>query len=97
MAAPHATVLGGAHEKMHSHARVALLQRCPEAHCVPVPQEGPPGQLLGMSRPHATMPGVVGGHDGTHAQRPDALHTSPGLQRVPTPGQLAPEHALVMA
>ncbi len=68
MRTPHATVLGGAHEKMHSHARAALLQRCPAAHCVPVPHEGPPGQLLGMSRPHATMPGVVGGHDGTHAQ-----------------------------
>ena len=96
MACPQAIVEGDAHARMHSQARVVRLQRWPEGHCVPVPHEGPPAQLLGMSRPHATVPGVVAGHDGTHSQRPIALHRSPGLQRLPMPVHIAPEHALAM-
>jgi hypothetical protein len=96
MARPHATAAGAAQARMHSHVRAAALQRWPATHCVPVPQEGPPGQLLGMSCPHATVPGVVAGHDGTHSQRPAALQRSPGLQRLPMPVHIAPEHALEM-
>ena len=81
---------------MHSHARVVALQRWPEGHCVPVPHDGPPGQTLGMSMPQRTVPGVTSGHAFTHSQRPALLHTEPGLQRVPVPGQLAPEHAFTM-
>ncbi len=96
MDCPHAIVEGAAHARMHSHARVVALHRWPEGHCVPVPQEGPPAQLLGMSRPHATVPGVVAGHDGMHSQRPIALQRSPGLQRLPMTVHAAPEHALAM-
>jgi hypothetical protein len=93
---PQAIVLAAGHTRMHSHMPVVALQRLPDGHCVPRPQLGPPGQLLGMSRPQGTVPGVTAGHDGMQSQRPSALQRSPGLQRVPTPGQLAPEHALRM-
>ncbi len=96
MLCPHATVEGDAHARMHSHARVAALQRWPEGHCVPVPHEGPPGHTLGMSVPQGTVPGVVAGHAATHSQRPAALQRSPGLQRLPMPVHGAPEHALAM-
>ena len=64
MGAPHVTADGAGHDGAHSQRPVVALQRWPLPQSVPVPHEGPPGQTLGMSVPHATLAGVVLGQRG---------------------------------
>ncbi len=72
--------------------RVDVLQTCPLGHCVPVPQEGPPGHTLAMFCPHATCAGDWL-HRGAHTHAP-ALQTCPEGHRVPVPAQVCPGHTL---
>ncbi len=51
---PQSTEVAAGHIEMHSHIRVVVLHRNPDAHWSPVPHDGPPGHTLGTSCPHGT-------------------------------------------
>lgn len=60
-----------------------------------MPQEGPPGQTLGMGEPQAMVAGLVPAQRGEHTHAPPE-QVWPLGQRVPVPAQLSPEQRLAM-